>query len=73
MDPFNGEGNGQLPDLVDEVSEYFMSLIVGVILLYVLWEIVISLGSELPPFFKWGIAIVLAAAGALLFKAKTGI
>jgi len=63
---------GRLAGLADKVVDYFMSLIVGVILLYVLWEVVLSLGAGIPPFLKWGIAIVLAAAGALLFKARSG-
>lgn len=59
--------------LVDKVAEYFVSLIVGVILLYVLWQVVIDLASEIPPFQKWGIAIVLAAAAALVALANRGI
>jgi len=62
-----------LANLAERVYEYFVALIVGVILLYVLWQIVIDLAVDIPPFFKWGIAIVIAAAGALLFIAKGGI
>ena len=62
-----------MADLTDKVADYFVALIMGVILLAVLWEVVKSLASELPPFFKWGIPIVIAAAGALLVIAKRGI
>ena len=58
--------------LADRVGEYFVALIVGVILLYVLAAVVSQLfeGSQL-----WGyaIAIVFAAAIALYIMAKRGI
>ena len=72
-EPVNGERSGRLAGLADQVMEYFVALIVGVILLYVLWQVVIDLASDIPPFFKWGVAIVIAAAGALLVLAKSGI
>lgn len=61
-----------MANLVEKVYEYFVALIVGVILLYVLWQVVLDLASEFPPFFKFGIAIVIAAAGTLLVIAKRG-
>jgi len=62
----------RLANLAERVYEYFVALIVGVILLYVLWQVVIDLGSELPPFFRLGLAIVIAAAGTLIAIAKRG-
>ena len=57
----------------DNVSEYFISLIVGVILLYVLWEVVMTLAADIPQLYRYGIAIAIAAAVALLAIAKGGI
>lgn len=62
-----------MTSLADKVANYFVALITGVILLFVLWQVIISLASELPSFLQFGIAIVLAAAGALLVIAKRGI
>jgi len=59
--------------LADKVVDYFVALIVGVILLYVLYEVVRSLAADLPVFLQWGIPIVVAAAAALLVLAKRGI
>lgn len=59
--------------LADKVVDYFVALIVGVILLYVLYEVVKSLATDLPVFLQWGIPIVVAAAAALLVLAKRGI
>jgi len=59
--------------LVDKVVDYFVALIVGVILLYVLYQVVISLAKDLPPILTYGIPIVVASAGALLYLAKRGI
>lgn len=59
--------------LADKVVDYFVALIVGVILLYVLYEVVKSLAADLPVFFQWGVPIVVAAAAALLVLAKRGI
>ena len=59
--------------LIDNVTEYFISLIVGVILLYVLWQVVIDLVQDIPAMQQYGIAIVAAAALALVALAKSGI
>lgn len=59
--------------LVDEVYEYFVALIVGAIMLYVLWEIVASLFQTIPELVRYGVALVIAAAIALIVLAKSGI
>ena len=59
--------------LVDQVTEYFVALITGVILLYVLWEIAKSLLQDVPELNLYFTAIVLAAAGALVLIARRGI
>lgn len=62
-----------MAELVDRVVDYFRALIMGVLLLYVLWEIILVVAADIPQFFKYGIAIAIAASGALLFIAKGGI
>lgn len=62
-----------MANLADKVSEYFISLIVGVILLYVLWQVVIVVAADIPELYKYGIAIAIAAAVALVAIAKRGI
>jgi hypothetical protein len=59
--------------LSDRVMDYFIALIVGAILLYVLWVVVSSTLITIPTIAQYGIAIVIAAAGALLYLAKRGI
>ena len=59
--------------LAEKVVDYFIALIVGVILLYVLYEVIISLAADLPVFLQYAIPIFIAAAGALLVLAKRGI
>ena len=59
--------------LADKVADYFVALIVGVILLYVLFEVVRSLAADLPEILQWGIPIVGAAGAALIVLAKKGI
>ena len=59
--------------LADKVIDYFVALIIGVILLYVLYQVIISLAKDLPPFLQYAIPIFIAAAGALLYLAKRGI
>lgn len=58
---------------VDKVSEYFISLIVGVILLYVLWEVVKAVTADIPQLYKYGIAIAIAAGVALLAYTRGGL
>ncbi len=58
---------------VDNISEYFMSLIVGVILLYVLWEVVLALTADIPQLNRYLIGIAIAAAVTLLAIARGGI
>jgi len=58
---------------VDKVIDYFVALIVGVILLYVLYQVTVALASDLPVFLQYAIPIFVAAAGALLVLAKRGI
>ncbi len=41
----------------DIVKEYFVSLIVGVIFTYVLWEVVLVIAADIPELYKYGIAI----------------
>jgi len=62
-----------LGGLPDKVMDYFVSLIVGVILLYILWEVVLAVSIDIPEIFIYGIVIVVAAAGALVIIAKKGI
>ena len=45
---------------------YVITLIVGVVLLYGFWQIVILLASNISQTHKYGIAIVLAIAVALV-------
>lgn len=59
--------------IVDNVVQYFIALIVGVILLSVLWDVVITVMQDVPELYKYGIAIVIAAAVALVALAKVGI
>lgn len=59
--------------LVDQVYEYFVALIVGAIMLYVLWEVVKSLVQSMPELQNYMIAIVIAAAAALVLLARKGI
>lgn len=61
-----------MANIIEKVYEYFTSLIVGVILLYVLWQVVITLAADIPEFYKYGIAIAIAAAIALVVFAKRG-
>lgn len=58
---------------VDKVPEYFMSLIVGVILLYVLWQVVMTLAADIPQLYRYLIGIAIAAAVTLLAITKGGI
>ena len=58
---------------MDKVSEYLISLIVGVILIYVLWEVVIALTADIPQLYKYGIAIAIAAGVALVAYARGGL
>lgn len=60
-------------DLADKVADYFIALITGAILLYVLAEIVLSLFQDLPFLLRYGIALIVAAAGALVVLAKRGM
>jgi len=53
--------------------DYFVALIVGVILLWVLYQVIIDLAADLPIFFRYAISIFIAAAVALLVLAKRGI
>jgi len=66
-------GSVSLGGLPDKVMDYFVSLIVGVILLYILWEVVLAVSIDIPEIFIYGIVIVVAAAGALVIIAKKGI
>lgn len=59
--------------LAEKVIDYFVALIVGVILLYVLYQVTVSLASDLPVFLQYAIPIFVAAAGALVVLAKRGI
>jgi hypothetical protein len=59
--------------IVDRVADYFIALIVGVILLYVLISVIASVFQTLPQYALYGVAIILAAIGALLVLAKKGI
>lgn len=58
--------------IVDKVVSYFFALIVGVILLSVLWEVVVTVMQDVPELYKYGIAIVITAAVALVALAKGG-
>jgi len=58
--------------IVDNVVQYFIALIVGVILLSVLWEVVITVMQDVPELYKYGFAIVIAAAVALVALARGG-
>jgi len=59
--------------IVDRVADYFIALIVGVILLYVLISVIASVFQTLPQYAQYGVAIILAAIGALIVLAKKGI
>ncbi|MCW3985433.1 MAG: hypothetical protein NWE91_03355 [Candidatus Bathyarchaeota archaeon] len=59
--------------LPDRVVDFFVALIVGVILLYVLYQVIVSLAADLPVFLQYAIPIFVATAGALLVLAKRGI
>jgi hypothetical protein len=59
--------------LLERIFDYFIALIVGVILLYVLYQVIVSLAADLPIFLQYAIPIFIAAAGALLVLAKRGI
>lgn len=59
--------------LIDQVIDYFVALIIGVILLFVLYQVIVSLAQDLPLLLRYGISIFIAAAGALLYLARRGI
>jgi len=65
--------DGITMSLADKVINYFVALIVGVILLYVLYQVIVALAADLPVFLRYAIPIFAAAAGALLVLAKRGI
>jgi len=59
--------------IADQVGEYFEALIVGVILLYVLYEVVMSVFSNMPIIASYGTTLIVAAVIALVAIAKRGI
>ena len=59
--------------LVEQVEEYFVALIVGVIYLYILYEVVMSVFSNMPLIARYGITVIIAAVSALVAIAKKGI
>ena len=59
--------------MADKIADYFGALITGVLLLYVLIVVVNEVFKDLPQFAQYGIAIVVAAAGALYVIARKGI
>jgi hypothetical protein len=58
--------------MLENILQYFVALIIGVILLGVLWQTIIALFQGIPGLNRYGIVIAIVVALALFSLAKYG-